>query len=48
MKQDSVLQLQFLEKMSLWLKRWRQSVPIAKAPTAQMFQAAKTTIDAFL
>lgn len=47
-KQDSVLPLQFLRTMSLWLKRWRQCVPISQALTSQTFQATINTIDAFL
>lgn len=41
-------QIQYLKKFSLWLKNWRQFVPISESISFQTFQALITTTDAFI
>lgn len=45
---NSSLQIEFLRKMSLWLKNWRQSVPSSQSLSPQTFQSLINTTDAFL
>lgn len=47
-RKDSNLQITFLKDMSLWLKNWRQIIPISEGLSAQTFQAMIITIDSFL
>ncbi|XP_035233510.1 uncharacterized protein LOC118205330 [Stegodyphus dumicola] len=45
---QNVEQINFLKKLVLWLKIWKQSVPIKETLSPQTFQALIITTDAFI